>query len=45
MQLPGCHIETMQNPALYSHQQIERAAAIASALQRGKLVLVEPPRR
>jgi hypothetical protein len=45
MQIPGVHIETLHNPTRYSHAQIEKACAIAALLNRGKLVLVEPPRR
>lgn len=45
MQIPGVHIETLQSPQAYTHAQIERACQIAELLNRGKLVLVEPPRR
>ncbi len=46
MQIPaGVHIETLHNPVHYTYAQIERACAIAQMLNRGKLVLVEPPRR
>ena len=45
MQMPGVHIETLHNPTRYTHAQIEKACTIASLLNRGKLVLVEPPRR
>jgi hypothetical protein len=45
MQMPGVHIETLHNPTRYTHAQIERACTIASMLNRGKFVLVEPPRR
>jgi hypothetical protein len=45
MQIPGVHIETLQNPTRYTPAQIERACAIAHALNRGKMVLVEPPQR
>jgi len=45
MQVPGVHIETLHNPTRYSHAQIEKACTIAAMLNRGKLVLVEPPRR
>jgi hypothetical protein len=45
MQIPGVHIETLHNPTRYTYGQIERATAIASALNRGKLVLVEAPQR
>ena len=45
MQIPGVHIETLHNPVRYTYAQIERACAIAQMLNRGKLVLVEPPQR
>ena len=45
MQIPGVHIETLQNPVRYSPAQIEKACALAQLLDRGKLVLVEPPKR
>ena len=45
MQMPGVHIETVHNPARYTHAQIDRACAIAHLISRGKLVLCEAPRR
>ena len=45
MQIPGVHIETLHNPVRYTYGQIEKACAIAQMLNRGKLVLVEPPQR
>jgi hypothetical protein len=45
MQIPGVHIETLHNPVRYTYAQIEKACAIAQMLNRGKLVLVEPPQR
>jgi hypothetical protein len=45
MQIPGVHIETLQNPVRYSYAQLERACVIAQLLNRGKLVLTEPPGR
>jgi hypothetical protein len=45
MQIPGVHIETLHNPIQYTYSQIEKACAIAQMLNRGKLVLVEPPAR
>ena len=45
MQIPGVHIETLHNPVRYTYTQIEKACAIAQMLNRGKLVLVEPPLR
>ena len=44
MQIPGVHIETLHNPTRYSFAQIEKACTLAALLNRGKLVLVEPPR-
>ena len=43
--MPGVHIETIHNPRRYTYAQIDRACAIAQRLGRGKLVLVEPPKR
>ena len=45
MKLPGVHIETLHNPALYAAWQLELATTIAAHLNRGKLVLAQPPRR
>jgi hypothetical protein len=45
MQISGVHIETLQSPLQYTYEQIELACAVARLLNRGKLVLVEPPRR
>ena len=45
MQVPGVHIETLQDPRRYTSDQIERACLIASLLGRGRLVLVEPPKQ
>ena len=45
MQIPGVHIEVLHNPARYTTAQIDKACAIAQMLNRGKLVLCEPPRR
>jgi hypothetical protein len=45
MQIPGVHIETIHNPSRYTYAQIERACAIAERLGRGKLLLLEPPKR
>ena len=44
MQITGVHIETLHNPTRYSYRQIERACSLAAVLDRGKFVLVEPPR-
>ena len=40
----GVQIETLYNPSRYTYAQIEQACSIAALLNRGKLVLVEPPR-
>jgi hypothetical protein len=45
MQIPGVHIETLHNPVRYTYAQIETACAVAQWLGRGKLVLIESPRR
>ncbi len=45
MPMPGVHIETLHEPTRYSAIQIEKACALATVLNRGKLVLVEPPLR
>jgi hypothetical protein len=45
MQMPGVHIETIDNPCRYTYAQIDRACAIAQRLGRGKLILVESPKR
>ena len=45
MPIPGVHIETLKNPVEYTIAQIEKACAVAQALNRGKLVLLEPPAR
>jgi hypothetical protein len=44
MQLSGVYIETLYSPVRYTAAQIEKACAIAKSLDRGKLVLVEPPK-
>lgn len=41
--MPGVWIETLRPPQLYSLPQIQHATAVASWLNRGKLVLVLPP--
>ena len=45
MPTPGVHVETLRNPTLYEPAQIEQACVIAHALNRGRFLLVEPPRR
>jgi hypothetical protein len=44
MQLPSVHVETLHDPGRYTYAQIETACVIAQLLNRGKFVLVEPPR-
>jgi hypothetical protein len=43
--LGGVRIETLHDPGRYTHAQLERARALAASLNRGRLVLVEAPRR
>jgi hypothetical protein len=43
MPIPGVHIETLHNPARYTYAQIDRACALAHMLNRGRLLLLEPP--
>lgn len=45
MHIPGAHLVTIHNPACYTTAQIDKACALAYVLQRGQLVLCEPPRR
>ena len=45
MSQPGVHIETLLPPQRYSYAQIETACAVAAWLNRGRLILTEPPRR
>lgn len=45
MATPSAHIETLYNPVRYTYDQIERAVKLATTLNRGKLILCEPPRR
>ena len=44
-QIPGVHIETLHHPTRYTTMQLDRAAAVAYSLARGKLILAEPPKR
>lgn len=37
------HIETLDKPDRYAFHQIQLACSIAEFMNRGKLVLVEPP--
>ena len=39
----GVRIETLLRPELYTAEQLELACLVAAALDRGKLVLLEPP--
>ena len=43
MPIPGVHITTIANPALYTRTQIDRVCRIAQALNRGEFVLCERP--
>jgi hypothetical protein len=45
MHTPGVHIETLHDPGGYTYAQLEKACKVAQLLARGKLVLVEPPKR
>jgi hypothetical protein len=45
MLIPDVNVETLHNPVRYSHAQIAKACAVAHALNRGRLVLVEAPER
>ena len=45
MPVPGVRIETLHNPLRYTHAEIEMACAVAQILDRGTLVLAEPPCR
>jgi hypothetical protein len=43
-QMPGVHLEMLHHPTLYTPAQIEFASRCAAALNRGRLVVCEPPR-
>lgn len=45
MHIPGAAIQTLHHPLRYTTAQIDKAALIAHLLQRGTLILTEPPRR
>jgi hypothetical protein len=45
MHSPEVKIETIHSPLRYTYTQLERAFAIARALDRGALVLAERPER
>jgi hypothetical protein len=42
---PGVHIETLYSPVRYTDTQLDQACRIAAWLNRGRLVLLEAPRR
>lgn len=44
-QIPGAWIETLKDPCAYTRHQLEVACMVASGLNRGRLILTEPPRR
>jgi hypothetical protein len=45
MPIPGVHIETLHHPQAYTAAQLDLACRIAGLLGRGRLLLLEPPRR
>jgi hypothetical protein len=45
MPIPAIHIETLHNPQEYTARQLDLACKLAGLLDRGRLLLVEPPRR
>jgi hypothetical protein len=45
MQIPGAHLMTALDPALYSAAQIDQACAVAHLLRRGCFVLCVRPAR
>ena len=45
MQIPASTSRLCTTRFAYTYAQIEKACAIAQMLNRGKLLLVEPPRR
>jgi hypothetical protein len=45
MPIPGVHIETLHSPQSYTPQQLDLACKLAGLLGRGRLLLVESPRR
>jgi hypothetical protein len=45
MQIRRVHLEVLSKPQLYSPAQLDRAVAIAYAINRGKFLLVEEPQR
>jgi hypothetical protein len=45
MPIPGVHVETLHSPQAYTAQQLDLACKVAGVLARGRLLLLEPPRR
>jgi hypothetical protein len=45
MSIKGVHLEVLSKPQLYSAAQLDRAVAIAYAINRGKFMLCEEPQR
>ncbi|WP_156028227.1 hypothetical protein [Candidatus Solirubrobacter pratensis] len=45
MPIPGVHVETLHSPQAYTPQQLDLACRLAGVLARGRLLLLEPPRR
>jgi hypothetical protein len=45
MPIPGIHIETLHSPQAYSPKQLDLACKVAGMLARGRLLLLEAPRR
>lgn len=43
--MPGVHIETLHPPQRYTQNQLDIAVKLASMLSRGRLLLVEEPKR
>jgi hypothetical protein len=44
MAIPGVHIETLHDPIRYTYAEIDLAWTVAQFLNRGRLVLVAPPK-
>jgi hypothetical protein len=45
MPIPGVHVETLHSPQAYTPQQLDLACRLAGVLARGRLLLLESPRR
>jgi hypothetical protein len=45
MSIKGVHLEVLSKPQLYSAAQLDRAVAIAYAINRGRFILCEEPQR